>query len=234
MKLMRVNDSDFEKLDGYGLENIPRDCFRHFYFEAGEDIVREREQLSWILFTISGTAKVCRMSANGKHLILCYYISEGILGEIELLMERKTAATTVRAISPFEALAVSYERCAAELKTNTVFLNKIGRTTAEKLLDSDENFMLSALCTGEQRLCTYILRNSHAGRFCDMLADVSSTIGVSYRHLGRMLRQLCADGVLERRTDGYFVKNYKALFDRSCEAETEAKEEKATIFSCQP
>jgi len=67
-----------------------------------------------LLVVIEGRAKVCRTSLNGKDLILCYYISDGLIGEIELLTQQTEAVCTVIAISDFECVAIKYQTCMSE------------------------------------------------------------------------------------------------------------------------
>ena len=167
----------------YGLQNVPISACCCLRFAAGEDVLREGHPIGWIAIVVEGNAKVCRTAPNGKSLILCYNISHGLIGEIELMTRQVNATSSVKAVTELECVAVSYQNCLAELKTNLVFLNKLGTELAEKLTASSDNFTSTALCTGEQRLCAYVIQNSHRGLFCDTLTDVSCSGGMSYRHM---------------------------------------------------
>lgn len=96
-----------------------------------------------------------------------------MIGKSNYSPRRKRATSTVTAISEFECIAIDSEICAAELKTNIPFSNKLGTTLAEKLERSTDNYVLSALCSAEERLCTYILQNAPTGLFRDVLTDVA-------------------------------------------------------------
>ena len=63
----------------------------------------------------------------------------------------------------------------------------------------------SALHTAEERLCAYIRETSYRSFFREVLTDTASSIGVSYRHLHRMLAALCGKGILEKTPQGYRV-----------------------------
>ncbi|MFR3758601.1 MAG: cyclic nucleotide-binding domain-containing protein, partial [Hungatella sp.] len=169
------------RLAEYGLQNIPLNACCCLRFSAGEEVLHEGQPISWLSIVVDGNAKVCRTAPNGKSLILCYNISRGLIGEVELMARQFNATCSVKAVTDFECIAVSYQNCLAELKTNLVFLNKLGTELAEKLTTSSDNFTSTALCTGEQRLCAYILQNSHRGLFRDTLTDVSCSVGMSYR-----------------------------------------------------
>ncbi|MDT2834316.1 cyclic nucleotide-binding domain-containing protein [Vagococcus carniphilus] len=56
-----------------------------------------------LLIVSSGKVKVCSTAKNGKNLILSYYLSSGIIGDIEFLTDELKATTTITALSPFFA-----------------------------------------------------------------------------------------------------------------------------------
>lgn len=211
MKKLPFKQLYTEQLAEYGLQNIPTDACFGLQFSAGETVLREGTPLPWLSLIVSGSAKVCRTAPNGKSLILCYNVCSGTLGEIELMLHQKVATCMVVALADFECVAIPYQICASELNTNAVFLNRLGTELAEKLVRSEDNFTMSALCSGEQRLCSYILLTSHSRVFSDILTDVSCSVGLSYRHMFRLLGQLCEEGVLEKRKDGYYIQDEQAL-----------------------
>lgn len=215
MKRLPLKKEHITRLAEYGLEKIPLSACCCQRFLAGEEVLREGQPIGWLSIVMDGNVKVCRTAPNGKSLILCYHISHGMIGEIELMTRQVNAASSVKAVTDFECIAVSYKDCLAELKTNIYFLNKLGTELAKKLTASSDNFTSIALCTGEQRLCAYILQNSHHSLFCDTLSDVSCSVGMSYRHLFRLLGQLCDQGILDKRDSGYYILDPGQLAQRS-------------------
>lgn len=219
MRKLALKAEHYQKLAECGLQDVPAGACQCLCFEPGETVTREGEALAHFALVISGRAKVCRTAANGKSLILCYYISGGVAGDVELLSYSDRATATLMAISPLECVMIDYRYCKAELNTNPVFLRCLGVALAEKLVASTDNLALSALYTGEQRLCSYILQNANRGVFSAVLTDVACSVGVSYRHLLRMLSLLCMEDILEKRESGYFIKNHEELLHRSCKAD---------------
>lgn len=215
MKKFPLKKTHIDKLAEYGLQNIPFDACFYLHFSPGEEVLRESLPISWLYIVTDGRAKVCRTDPNGKSLILCYYISDGMIGEVELMTKQEFCTSTVMAITDFECIAINYQNCMEELKTNTFFLNKIGIALARKLSRSSDSFTSSALCTGEQRLCSYILQTSHHNLFNDILADVSCSVGLSYRHLFRLLARLCEHRILDKRKSGYYIIDREELERRS-------------------
>ena len=71
-----------DKLSKYGLDaNHLKQC-TIFRFAPGETIYQEDFPITWLGIVVDGKAKVCCSSANGKNLVLCYFVSTGTIGGI--------------------------------------------------------------------------------------------------------------------------------------------------------
>lgn len=215
MKKGKIKPEHMAKLKDFGLENIGIENCTLMHYSPGEIIIEEGAAISRLGIVIDGRAKVCRTSANGKSLILCYYVSEGIIGEIELFTNNNVASTTIRTITDLHCIYIDYKICKKELQSNVVLLKKLGTFMAEKIDKSSDNFTASALHSGEERLCTYILQNLHDNIFSDILTDVSCSIGMSYRHMFRLLDKLCSEGLILKQKGGYRIINYNGLLAKS-------------------
>lgn len=215
MKRMPWTDKHLAKLSDYGLRDMPIDSCMCLCFEPGETILREGMPITWLAIVVRGKAKVCSTAPNGKHLILCYCLSDGMAGEVEFMTGAEVATATMVAITDFECIAIPYEEYRGFLKTNAEFLNRLGHELADKLVRSSENFVSTALYSAEERLCSYILQTSHDNVFCDILTDVSCSVGMSYRHLLRLLQELCNKSVLEKRKSGYRILDWDELTCRA-------------------
>ena len=101
-------------------------------YEAGEAMVRQDEDMDALLFVRSGRAKVCINARNGRHLIICYYISDGVLGDVELLTEAQ-AMDTVTALSQVDCVAVPMERNREVLLGCLPFVLRMGQEVSGKL-----------------------------------------------------------------------------------------------------
>lgn len=217
MQSSYLKKEHLDKLKEYYINNIVLDACLYLRFEAGETILYEGMPILYLLIVIKGKAKVCTIGKNGKDLVLCYYISNGIIGDIELMTSTYIAATNIIAITDFECIALPYQKYAIDLKSNLAFLNRLGSELSIKLLRSSKNYIFTALYSGEERLCSYILQSSHNNLFNDVLTDVSASIGMSYRHMFRLLNQLCIDKILVKRDNGYLIVNRDELIRRAAE-----------------
>lgn len=202
MEKSSLRQEHFTKLSAYDISPDHAFCVT---YGSGETILKEGMPIEHLLIVIDGTAKVCASAANGRDLLLCYYVSDGVLGDVELMTGVYEATTTIIAITDFQCIALPLRMYSASLKENTAFLNYTGKELAQKLLNSSHNYISAALHSGEERLCAYILQASHSEVFSETLTDVACLIGISYRHLFRILNQLCENGVLEKAANGYRI-----------------------------
>ena len=139
------------------------------------------------------------------------------MGDIELMTNTYVAATSIAAVTDFECISLPYKRNAADLKNNIEFMNRVGYELALKLLGSSKSRVNASLYSGEARLCSYILEAAQGDKFDDTLTDTACSIGISYRHLLRLVNKLCQDKVLEKKKKGFAVTDRKALISRSAD-----------------
>lgn len=215
MRHETLTEGDWEKVLQYGFqEEFAKECECVLY-QAGEKMIEEEGAIDKLFVMLDGLAKVCMSTPNGKNLILCYYVSQGLLGDMEYLQNVEEVEATVVAISEVKCLVIPYTLLRKYQKRNVKFFEKLAEEMAEKLMKSTENYVLSAVCMGEERLCHYILKNSHQRIFSDILTDVSCSIGMSYRHMFRLIGSLCEEKILEKRQNGYYILKPEELEKRA-------------------
>jgi len=207
----QITENDRNRLASCGIKAEELSAVARLHFSRGEMFVKDGMPLRWLLFPVSGKAKVCLTSKNGKTLILNYYVSGGIIGDIELMCNAKDAYTTLVALTDFVCIGIPVRENRKKLCGNLAFMNRVGKELAEKLLNSTNGFMADALHTARERLCSYILQTSCDGIFAEKLTDTASSVGISYRHLMRLMKELCERKALQRGNNGYRILNRKML-----------------------
>ena len=198
-------------LEDYGFTSNELIDVSVFEYAEGEFICKEEQPIDQLLFLYEGNAKVCCNMENGKSLLLCFYHSGGLIGDLELMIDCHTAKTSVQAISRVKCVSVPVKLNQAALHSNIRFLNNVGSALARKLERCSKNSSFIILYPLETRLCSYIEAMCKDGSFRDNLTEIAELLGISYRHLLRSLQNLCADGVLEKGKTGYRIKDYAAL-----------------------
>lgn len=198
LKKMEINSNELSSL--FVLNYLP-----------GETIYQEGYPITWLGIVLRGKAKVCCSSPNGNHLVLCYFVSSGIIGGIEMMSNTPNATASLIALTEFECIAIPFDSNIHVLKQSLIFIEQLCSQLSVNLVRSSSNFVSSSLYTGKQRLCSYILESSHKGIFSDVLTDVASSIGLSYRHMLRILSELCHEKILIKKENGYLINDLKQL-----------------------
>ena len=205
MEQIELNNNDIHILNTWGLK---KDSIKHAYhliFKANDTVLAEKEPINRLLIVTEGRAKAQRFSDEGKTLIINRYISDGFIGELEILNDISESIAEITAISDLHCIALPKEQFQKEFNTNIVFSNMMAKILANKLLNSSNNYANSALHSATSRLATYIIENSYNNNFADVLTEVATSTGMSYRHMFRLLDDMCNNNILEKTPTGYKI-----------------------------
>lgn len=187
-------------------------------FKKNEYICRENEKLNYLYFFILGKAKVFTTLSNGKSLLLCFYNSFKMLGDVEL-PNGDNVFNNVQAIEDTYCIGIPVEKLRLSLLKDAKFLKYLSISIGEKLNRCSKNSSINLLYPLENRLASYIIaageRICSNGmtviRFNENLIEISELLGASYRHLLRTLNILCSKGALLKEYSYYIVKNEKVM-----------------------
>jgi len=205
MKKYPFNLDKAKDCSRFGLENIDLSNAIILVFEQNEFLFHEGDEMKYIMFILSGRAKVSLSISNGKRMLLDYFVTDGVIGDLELFMGSNFACSTMQAITSIECIGLPLDKYAVILKSDNTFLNWAGRELASKMIKSDINGVTAILQKLEPRLCSYILQSAHNGVFRETLTDVAELLGTSYRHLLRTLNKLCSDNLISKQKTGYII-----------------------------
>lgn len=164
-----LTKQDRVTLRNYGMdfEKLTNCAARTYGF--GEQIVSEGLPNDFLFLVTGGRAKVGVSAPNGKSIILCFYISEGLMGEAEYFSGSKVGCTTVTALENLRCILIPIHENKAYLDSNLDFTRVAAAALAGKLLQRANNVIENTLYTAEMRLCRYILDASDGDRFRDVM-----------------------------------------------------------------
>lgn len=201
-------------LNEIGLDGIDTSNISVMRYAKGEFICSEGQPILYLFIVLDGKAQVFVTSNGGKTLLLSFFSSKSLLGEVELLTDG-LASTSVQAVTDMLCIGIPLANYRNYLKNSIKFMNYLGGELALKLTRSTKNNAANILYALEARLCAYIFVSAEENVFIKKLTEVAELLGTSYRHLLRTLEKLCSLHILERRTHGYLIKNSSALAERS-------------------
>ncbi|MCL2189442.1 MAG: cyclic nucleotide-binding domain-containing protein [Defluviitaleaceae bacterium] len=215
MKKTKLTENDRASLVQYGLSSLDLSQGARFFLAPEEYLSKAGDAMDALYFVVSGKAKVFISLSDGRELLLAYFTRQGIIGEIELMTQARNTQTTVQAVTELSCIALPLAAYSNVLKSNIVFINYVAKDLAEKLAQRVVNSAITALQPLETRLCAYIFQTEAHGVFREKLTDVAHVMGASYRHLLRCLSNLCAQGVLHKKNDGYHITDRHVLEKRA-------------------
>lgn len=196
-------------------------------FDKHEYLIREDEDLEYVLFFIQGKAKVFKTLPNGRSLLLAFYKPFRVIGDIEIV-KNQSATGTIQALSTCYCLAIPMEKARLKLITDSKFLKFTCESLAEKLAAVSMNSSINLLYPLENRLASYINESLVYGDnlyidFDENLNNIAELLGSSYRHLLRTFNTLCKKGVLKKEDGKYKIINKALLKDLAGDLYQDAK-----------
>lgn len=189
------------------LENCPVSLL---CYGPGEDICVSGGPMPYFLLLVEGKAEIFISTENGKALLLEFVEDFQVIGDLELACSRPTASASVRAVTQAYCLAAPMAQREALLGDQS-FLRLICAELAQKLDNCSQSYAANMLYPLESRLASYLLHTQEGDLFCRNLGPVSEYLGASYRHMLRVLKAFCGQGLLRREAGGYRILNGDAL-----------------------
>lgn len=179
------------------------DC-RCLFFAAGETLIHQGAPVESLYFILEGQVEAQVLHADGRRLALCYTVSNGPLGDVELLQESRSATATVTAQTDVVCLAYPYAKARRQRDENLVFVRQLARDLTNKLLRSTDRLVAASLTSAQSQVCRHLLQNRRGVYYSGTLTDIAAATGVSYRHIQRIIRALLDDGVVEKSSPGIY------------------------------
>lgn len=212
---------DIERIRGYyekyGMEKLFDQPILPYLelirFNRQEYLCHEEESMAYLMFFVEGKAKVFRTLANGKSLLISFYEPFEVIGEVELIDNRK-ASCHAQALTVCYVLALNMKTARKLLGEDVSFLKFACTILAEKLHHLGSSSSVNLFYPLENRLASYILmvavkESTLEGQeqfyFHENLTHLSELLGTSYRHLLRTLNGFCQKNILIKEERGYFI-----------------------------
>lgn len=209
MKLLNNPTFSDKLIDDYGLADIfPSDILSSLQvilYEKNDSICIQGQELEQISYFLTGKLKIVHSLENGAEMILNVQEESGLLGEIELLLE-KTCVSSVIAMEESLVVQLPTPVFKQKLLDSPLFLRYMGIAMAEKLHYSNRSTPTHIHYRLKERLATYILSQTRqTPSFQLKINQLAARFGVSYRHIQRVLKKMVDDGWLQKEKKTYTV-----------------------------
>jgi CRP-like cAMP-binding protein len=187
-------------------------------FEPGEHICSKGDPSGTLYVLVRGKLKIYTTSAEGKTLIISFKTPLELIGDVEYIQGTEML-NTVEAVSPVHMIAVPYRWLDKYAKDHPPLLHFLLKIITEKFYRKSNFLSLNLMHPVDVRLASYLLSISYdasdpqfTGQLRTVnLVDTANFIGTSYRHLNRVIRKFCQEGLTERSSGAIIVKDREGL-----------------------
>lgn len=166
-------------------------------YQENEVIVQEGEQFQYLFVLIEGKAKVVPSSYDGADTLIEYLEASDFIGDIEVASEEQYYHT-VKAIEKCEVIAIPKSRY-DQLITDPIFSNFYIQNLTRKLHKASIKSKYTITLSAKDRFIQF-LRDNQVGNVYTLTttyADLAKFIGVTSRHLRRIMSELKKDEIIE-------------------------------------
>nr|WP_084667413.1 cyclic nucleotide-binding domain-containing protein [Bacillus proteolyticus] len=219
MKVENRSELIIQYLKAYNMleifSGISTDYFQVNHFEKGKLICNIDDEMDRLYFVVKGKVKVYTITPEGKKLILRFINPLAVVGDIELIQKSKTH-NVVEACSGVVAISISNTVIRNKLLHDPIFMNFLFENIANTLKISTRFTALNLLYPVEVRVASYLLSISTDSNGNMYKEDLDSTsvssiadfIGVSYRHVIRVLQKFYKEKLIEKKNGVIVIKEF--------------------------
>jgi CRP-like cAMP-binding protein len=219
MKESKDRDELQGYLAAYRLKAVfPEQMMPHlslYHFNRGELICAQGDTPEQLYVLVKGKIKIYTTSILGKALILSFKTPLEVIGDIEYI-QHIDIINTVEAVTPVTMIGIP-QRKMKEHGSHAPFLQFLLDIITRKFALKTNFLRFSLMYPVEVRLASYLLSisNDEADREAPPirmnLTDVANLIGTTYRHLNRIIADLCTQGLIERSKGALTILNREGL-----------------------
>ena len=185
---------------------FPVELDEHFLLvsvQSGEQIIFQGERSEYLYFLLSGRCKVSAMMENGRTVIVNSLASPCLIGEIELI--NQDVPFSVESLTEALLLALPVQPCRKRLLESPQFLLQLCGDLVSKERTNAIRLAHYISFPLENRLAQFILNNSAEDGLRIKKTVIAESLGVSYRHLEKVMSDLVTRGVLSKNGKQYRI-----------------------------
>ncbi|MGN7456824.1 Crp/Fnr family transcriptional regulator [Paenibacillus pasadenensis] len=184
-------------------------------YRQNEVVLHEGDELEGLYLLLEGQAKVTTSVENGKSLLLRFCHPVSVFGDIELI-QKVDIQSQVLAVEDSRFLFIDKATVENKLLQDYRFLNELLKHLTYKLQTCTSASRINLLSSVEERLAIYLLTTRDPNEFgkeiqTENIAEISSVIGTTTRHLNRTIQKLSDSGVLIKKRNGFLVNDWDKL-----------------------
>lgn len=178
-------------------------------FARNEYLVTAGIPSDYLYFVLNGKTICFSYTTNEKNNCVSFTQRQTLVGEASSLFG-KPPAFNVKALSDTLCIAINLPHYRGDLLNDLTFVRNICELLASKI-NNEGRYSTTLLDPLEVRLAQFILLNTSNHLFTLQLTDCADALNTSYRHLLRIMKQLCAMNILSKEHNCYYIQDRAAL-----------------------
>ena len=167
-------------------------------YGPGECIMAAGGEVRSLMVLVSGAARICSLSPEGRLAVIAEAQPPHLLGDIEYLQNRPVLHD-VRAKGTAVLISVPAGALSGDMESLN-FYRLVCRNLMRRLYNTSSAYSRALLYPARNRLAAYLLENAVEGRVYMKGRAVAGSLGITPRHLSRLLGDFRRAGIL--RPDG--------------------------------
>ncbi|MGG7618982.1 Crp/Fnr family transcriptional regulator [Bacillus coreaensis] len=171
------------------------------------------EEVNYLYIIVEGKVAIINSSEEGNFAVVTYLEVGEMLGDIEYFNKCNYLHTAV-ASQPVSILLIPLEIVNEYLTKLANFLLLMCISMSDKLMKSSIKNARSLLYPAHQKLCMFIVQAAERSKSNTIYfkhKDVANEIGISERHMRRIMNELVEEGIILKISKQLTILNMEAL-----------------------
>lgn len=179
-------------------------------YSKGEYIIRGTESLTHIYYLIKGTAKLYEFHKNGRQSLINFFTPPSFFGIPEFFELNKRPFPLVAHTSCL-FIEVDTLRCRSKLLQDAQFLQFCCSIAFRQNVIQNRRYMhlTSSPSRNNFAACLVLLQNN--GILSFTYTELAEYLAISYRHLMRLISDMCEEGIIERTPKGIKILDWDKI-----------------------
>ncbi len=192
-----------------------------YSFEKGELVCNIDDHLEFFYFVVQGKLKIYTILENGKSVLVRFYSPPSVVGDLEMFKEYRVRCN-VEAITKTLVIGIKMEDIRKYASNDHTFLKFVIENLSHKLytlsnmtalnqsypfINRFASYLITVACDDNNKLISEIKTSN--------MTELATFLGVSYRHLNRVIKGLCSRGLIKRTREGLIILDYEKLKEMS-------------------
>ena len=198
--------------------NIDLNDINLIRMQKGQLVCSKGDEINHMYFLVEGKEKIYTITPDDKRLILRFQKSLGVIGDIEYI-QGTLVLHTIEASTECLLLKIPFKIIGTVMGNDPRFLSFLLNVVTRRFRAKTDAATLNLLYPVEVRLASFLLSTTtdgerpeyHEEAVGSSLKDIADMIGTSYRHLNRVIKDLCTDDIISRSNGKLYVKDLNRL-----------------------